>query len=93
MKPTTADPEQLLARRLSAGPRLRPVTAGYFYLWIPGVVLAGTVLVLSVPYLAVIAVLGVLVAAFAGIVALAGALAAAVCSLGRRAAPVRRGWR
>ena len=63
----------------------------YFYAWTPAVVVA-TVVVLSIPYLALIVLMVVLVAAAAGLAALAWLIVATLFGVGRSALgrPVRR---
>jgi hypothetical protein len=57
----------------------------YFYAWIPLVLLVGTVVVLTIPYLAVIVLLAVLIAAAAAVGSLAWAFVAGLYALGRSA--------
>lgn len=54
----------------------------YFYLWIPAVLL-GTVVILTLPWLAVIALLAIVVTVLAALGSLAAALVASLGALGR----------
>lgn len=62
----------------------------YFYAWMPAVVVVGTVVILTCPYLALIALMAVLLAAVAALGALALAGVSALYALGRS---VPRRWR
>ena len=57
----------------------------YFYAWMPAVVVVGTVVILTSPYLTLIVLMLVLLAGLATLEALAWAIVAALYALGRAA--------